>query len=122
MPVDPLSALSIAASVIQLVDFSCEIVSRSKDLYKSTDRILKENARAETVPVRLKQMISKLQERVGNNLNLVLSKEDEVVQHNRLRDICKECSSASEELVSHLNKLKVPTGTENRKWKSFRQA
>lgn len=128
MPLDPLSALSVAASIIQFVDFSSEIISKGKYLYNSSNGVLKENEQTETVTVRLQEMTRKLNEslrrsRINNPTTTQVPADPELqVQHERLKEICQECSDASKELISRLGKLKVPTQTENRKWKSFRQA
>ncbi|KAF8855734.1 hypothetical protein BDZ45DRAFT_746174 [Acephala macrosclerotiorum] len=122
MPLDPLTALSVATSVIQVVDFSLKIVSKSRDLYRSNGGVLEENGETETVTIRPEDLTSRLQypediqDRTGQHGT------DERTQHNRLRDICQECSEASDELIAFLGKLKVPKWSENRKWKSFRQA
>ena len=63
MPLDPLSALSVVASVFQVVDFASSIISKGKYLYKSSDGALRENAEAETVTVRLRE----LTENIGFN-------------------------------------------------------
>jgi uncharacterized alpha-E superfamily protein len=113
MPLDPLSALSVAAGVVQFVDFSSKIVSKAKYLYKSINGVLRENAEAETVTIRLKQMTSKLSESLRQSETVVQTGEDEELraQHDRLREICKECRKVSDELISHLGELKVPTRT-----------
>ncbi|CZR60300.1 uncharacterized protein PAC_10196 [Phialocephala subalpina] len=116
MPIDPLTALSVAGSVIQLVDFSLKIVSKSKELYRSNNGILEENAKAETVTTRLKQMTGRLKQ--ANKSQSAENKE----AYSRLGDICKECAEASDELIRRLGKLEVPTWSDKRKWKSFRQA
>jgi hypothetical protein len=41
---DPMSALSVAASAVQFVDFSLKMVSKSKEIYKSTSGVLEENS------------------------------------------------------------------------------
>ena len=61
MPFDPLSAFAVASSAIQLVDFSSKIVSKGKFIYKSADRVLRENAKVETVTVWLQEISSKLE-------------------------------------------------------------
>jgi hypothetical protein len=53
MPLDPLSALSVAASVVQFADFAGKIVSKGKELYTSPSGALSENEWTETVTKRL---------------------------------------------------------------------
>ena len=119
MPLDPLSALSVAASVVQFVDFASKIICKGKEVYTSIDGALQENMQNETVTVRLQEMTKRLKKplvQVGS------ASEEERSQHRRLQQICKECAEISKELLEHLRDLKVPKGSEHRKWKSFRQA
>jgi hypothetical protein len=119
MLLDPLSALSVVASVVQFVDFANKIVSKGKHLYTSTDGVLQENADTETVTVRLQSLARRLKESLTQAGPI---SEDERSQQKRLQDICNECTGISKELLSHLGNLEVPKGTEHRRWKSFRQA
>lgn len=126
MPLDPLSALSVAASIIQVVDFAGNIVSKGKDLYKSSDGALRENTEAETVTVRLREMTMKLKDSQiflqGSSANAPVGPQMSKPEELQLQEICDECLSISEQLLLHLSKLKVQMGQESRKWKSFRQA
>ena len=56
MPLDPLSALSVAASVVQFLDFGNKIVSKGIQAYKSNDGALIENAEIEEATQRLAQL------------------------------------------------------------------
>ena len=115
MSLDPLSALSVVASVFQVVNFASSIISKGRYLYKSSDGALRENAEAETVKVRLRE----LTENIGlASVRTQATNPEEL----RLHEICIETKSISEELYLHLIKLKVSRGHEGRKWKSFRQA
>ena len=94
MPLDPLSAFAFAASAVQFVDFAIEIVSKGKRLYRALDGALPENADAETVTVRLKEMMQRLA-----NSNDSTSKADLGPEEVRFRDICGECTGLSEKLL-----------------------
>ena len=115
MPLDPLSALSVVASVFQVVDFASSIISKGKYLYKSSDGTLRKKAEAETVTVCLREST----ENIGfTSLRTQVTNPEELQLHK----ICIETKSISEALYLHLIKLKVPRRHEGRKWKSFRQA
>ena len=60
MPLDPLSALFVVASVFQMVDFASSTISKGKYLYKSWDGALRENAEAETVTVRIQEFTEEI--------------------------------------------------------------
>lgn len=116
MPLDPFSAFSAAASAVQLVDFAAKLVSKGKSIYKSTDGALRENAEAETVTARLRDLTQYLKD--SNS-----SRPHELgQQETQIQAICTECSQISETLLAHLSDLKVPRSQEGRKWKSFRHA
>jgi hypothetical protein len=117
MPVDPFSALSVAASIIQCVAFASKIVSKSKQIYKATDGILQENTQTETVVVRLQGLVTSLEDDAGSAACGSRSPAEQ-----RLQDVRKECCDVSTRLVTLLGKLEVPANSARRKWKSFRQA
>jgi hypothetical protein len=117
MPLNPLSALSIAASIIQFVEFSSEVVSKGRGIYSSVDGALRENNEKETIATRLQCL--------AEGLKLPTRPDDGSVateQEQALQDICTECISLSDELLLRLEKVKVPSWFEQRKWKSCRQA
>lgn len=121
MPVDPISALSVAAAAVQFVDFSRKLVSKSRELYNSLDGVLRDNAQTETVTMRLKAMVLELQP-PRRPANSTARNASAPKASPRLQKICAECNEVSEELVDHLRRLKVPDGSVGCKWKSFRQA
>ncbi len=126
MPLDPLSALSVAASVVQFVDFAGKIVSKGKDIYESSDGALQENLSTETVTVRLREKILALESsrRWAKQITVRPEKahQEAAQRDQRLDEICKDCSNLSKNLLHQLGELKVPKGSEHRRWKSFRQA
>jgi hypothetical protein len=118
MVLDPLSALSVAASAVQFIDFARIIVCKSKALYLSTDGLLQEHKQTETVTMRLKE----LAESFKALQDPPLSNSDAILTDSHLQTICMECGSISTELLQRLHQLKVPDQSKHRKWKSFRQA
>ena len=113
-----IEALSLAATIFQMIDFSSKIVSKGKALYKSSSGILKEHEVTETAAYRLQAMCRKLTFSLHSTEGASgpLNTDDAM-----LEEICGNCITLSRELLVYLGKLKVPTGR-NRKWKSFRQA
>ena len=130
MPLDPLSALSVAASVVQFVEFASKIVSKGKQLYDSPDGSLRDNEEAETATKRLQDLADSLKqsiEKVPQPKRAPTSSahktlKDQYRQEMRLRAICEECERMSTELLVRLRQLKVPKGENHRRWRSFRQA
>jgi hypothetical protein len=119
---DGLSALSVAASVAQFIEFGYGLVSKSKEIYTSADGALIQHIETESATNRLIE----LNERIKASLHLEnyahvprsVSAQDE----SPLKDICDGCISVSAELLSRLEKLKLQDGQKFRKYKSFRQA
>jgi hypothetical protein len=58
---DPLTALSLASSIVQFVDFGSELVAKGYRRYKSADSSLVEDVDTETVAHHLVYLVSKLQ-------------------------------------------------------------
>ena len=115
---DPFSALSVAANIVQFVVYGVNIVSKGNQLYKSTDGTLIENAELEEATVRLQGLSRAFQE----SLDQSVPENSNAENDQSLRKICDECKAVSHELVGKLEKLKVPNGHPYKKWKSFRQA
>ena len=113
---DPLTALSLASSVIQIVDFSTKLVTKGHKIYKSADGTLSENVDTEMVDQDLNQLTAHLQHTLrASNDNAPLNQAD-----ISLVELCRRCNALSLELQTKLNKLKVVG--KHRKWKSARQA
>jgi hypothetical protein len=118
---DPITALSVVAAVIQFLDYGTRIVSKGKELYSSADGALSENMELETASVQLQNLSNTLMDSFQAGLKAPPGgkpdQSDEVMQK-----ICEDCVAVSRELVEQLEKLKIPEGHPHKKWKSFRQA
>lgn len=106
---EPLATIGLVSNIVQFVDFSNKILSKTKKFYRSADGTLEENNNAELAAKRLVELSTALQTTAG------FSNGDETLQK-----ICKECNEMAEELLKALEELKV-NGT-NSKWKSVRKA
>jgi hypothetical protein len=111
---DPLSALSVASSLVQFVDFSAKIVSKGHRIFQSKGGSLSENDETETVAKRLRVMVQ--------NLHSSLASTETSGEEQALGKLCDECIEVAEELNLELEKLKIPNDCRHRKWKSLRQA
>jgi hypothetical protein len=58
---DPLSALSVAANIVQFVVYGIDIVSKGNQLCKSADGALAENVELETASLRLQRLSGTVQ-------------------------------------------------------------
>ncbi|KAK3348860.1 hypothetical protein B0T25DRAFT_609099 [Lasiosphaeria hispida] len=100
MALDPLSALSVAAVVVQFVDFGRKIVCKSRELYHSINGLTDENLASKTVTLRLQELARDLKA----PRTAVLSR-----QSPRLQQICDECEEISVELLEKLRRLQSIT-------------
>ena len=111
--IDPLTALSIASSVIQVVDFGCKLVSQTQEIYHSASGATRDNVTsgeiAEDINVLYKDLIRKDQDfqRLGPD-DIALGK------------LVDSCAREAEVLINLVAQLQVPPGATQ--WKSFRNA
>jgi len=115
MVLDPISALSLAANVVQFVDFSSKVVSKGCRIYISADGALPNNLELEVVTNDLSRLAKGLKD---SELNTVTVSEEE----KSLQTMSDECSKIAEELLRRLENLKVKGNSKQRGWKSLRQA
>jgi hypothetical protein len=104
---DGLSALSVAASVAQFLEFGCSLVSKSKEIYRSAEGASSQQIEVEAATKRLVELSARIK----------AGAEDQTLQA-----VCDGCVSVSRTLLAKLEKLKVRDGQSLRKYKSFRQA
>jgi hypothetical protein len=110
MAMDPFTALGLAGNILQFVDFSCELISKSREIY---------NSGVNTHFVDLQIVAANLSELSAscssNRFNLEFEEEDAL---NITATACKE---VADELLLTIEKLILKNGMHN-KWSSFRQA
>jgi hypothetical protein len=114
MALDPWTALGLASNIIQFIDFVWNLVSESKDIYRSTAGMLAENVELEVIANDLSQLSAQFQNPSGGRVRVPPDEEG-------LRNLALRCSVLAEELLGTIQRLKVEKGP-HRKWKSFRQA
>ncbi|KAH8744856.1 hypothetical protein BGZ57DRAFT_778706, partial [Hyaloscypha finlandica] len=132
MPLDPMSALSVAAAVVQFIDYGTKVVSKGKELYKSPDGALYENVELEAASCRLQSLSRKMLASLHPEQLGALSEAE-----TALENICHGCNEVSKLLVSRLEDIQLPKDLADpddsdgnnafrekaqRKWHSFRQA
>ena len=110
---DPLTALSLASSVIQIVDFGCKLVSQTQEIYQSANGATKDNVTsgeiAKDISVLYKDLTRKDQEfqRLDGD-DIALGK------------LVDSCVREVRELMHLLRELEVPQDATQ--WKSFKNA
>lgn len=111
---EPVSALALAGNIIQLVDFSTRILSRSKELYKSVDGQTAEHALLENAAQNLSDLSADLGTHTGPNISH-LTKSDKILL--KLKHECQDTATELREALQRA-KLKRPRS----KWESLREA
>jgi hypothetical protein len=105
---ETLAVISLVGNVVQFVDFSCKLVAKSTELYRSSEGALAENIDTETATNHLVLLSNKIKDAAT------------IASDDALRRICESCKSIADELLATLNKVKV-NGKQER-WKSIRKA
>jgi hypothetical protein len=108
MVLESLAAVSLVGNILQFVDFSSKIVSKTH-VYLSTDGSLPENIDMELVTDDLVTLSKKLQASASS------SHSDPT-----LEGLCEACNNIANELLKALGELKA--NGKNGKWRSVRQA
>jgi hypothetical protein len=105
---ETLAIIGLVGNIVQFVDYSGKLISKSTELYRSSEGALAENIDTETATNHLVLLNSKLQ-------NSAATTGD-----STLESLCKSCSTAADQLLAALDKVKVK-GKQD-KWKSIRKA
>ena len=117
---DPLTALGLAGNLIQVIQFSYDIVSEGNKIYNDSGSVLSQNKTAEEVATDLSELTQSLKAkqeewRVAHG-RLPLEPDE-----TRLRNLCDRCVEVAYELQIQLNKLKAKDGP-GKRLKSYKQA
>jgi hypothetical protein len=104
---DPITAIGMVGNIVQFVDFSCKVVSKSTELYRSGTGVLVENAHIKTVAADLSKLNTRLM-------------QSNTVGDKYFQALCEACSDVADQLLAALSKVEV--SGEGRKWQSVRKA
>jgi hypothetical protein len=105
---ETLAVIGLVGNIVQFVEFSGKLISKSTEIYRSSEGALAENIDTETATNHLVLLNSKLQSAATTTGD------------GALESLCKSCGTAADELLAALDKVKVK-GKQD-KWKSIRKA
>lgn len=105
---EPLTIIGLVGTIVQFVDFSGKLISKSTELYRSGEGALAENIDTETATTHLVLLNSKLQKTTVTTGDSALEK------------LCTSCGAVADDLLVALDKIKVK-GISDR-WKTIRKA
>lgn len=114
MALESIAALNFAGNIVQFIDISVRLFSKSRKLYKSHNGVLLESAELEIIATSIK----KLSEQLTSNPP---PQHQRSLENSGLTSLALGCNTIAEELLSALEKLKIQ-GSQSRKWQSFRIA
>lgn len=99
---DPLTALSLAGTVVQFVDFGSKLITSSVQLYKKGE--LDVHAQATSATNDILDFTIKLRRNLRVPDGSAALTEDD----NLLKSICEGCDELAHDLLARLDKLKAP--------------
>jgi hypothetical protein len=100
---EPFSALAIATSVVQFVDFSSKIVSGSRELYKSSTGLTNDNTDLNKITTTLHEMSSSITHPIDTGPSS---------QHmEQLKELCQGINHIAQELIATLEDIKLNNKT-----------
>lgn len=111
---DPFSALSIATSILQFLDFTAKLLSSSKEIYRSVHGASSSNLALESSCTAMKAFSEKLGSSTG-----APGSTGELGE--KMKNLANDCKSDCDALVAKLQKLKVESH-KNRRWESLKAA
>jgi len=108
---DPLTALSLAGTIVQFVDFGSKIISKSRDLARSSTGTSEEASNHEIIINDLLKLSRSLREQL-QTANSSGSADDD---NQTLQAVCTGCIQLSERLLARLNSVKIQANAGKRK-------
>lgn len=112
---DPFSAVSLAGTVVQLLDFGIKLVAKSHELYTSATGTEVQNIELDAIAQNLTSLNQRVQNRARNTCAFAVSEDEKA-----LADMTSRCTRIGQELIDALQRTKVQGS--HRAWKSVRQA
>ncbi len=100
---DPLSAVSLAGNIVQFVDFTAKVISKTREL--SSHSTTQEAYNAEIVVRDLLRLSEQLQ--IGASAASAAPQTDD---DKALEDLCSCCIGLSETIIKRLETLKLKEG------------
>jgi hypothetical protein len=105
---ETLAIIGLVGNIVQFVDFSGKLISKSTELYRSSEGALAEHIDIETAINHLVLLNSKLKDAATTTGD------------GALESLCISCGTTADNLLAALDKVKVKD--KQHKWKSIRKA
>lgn len=115
---DPASAIGLAASIVQIIDFTANVLNKSHEYRTSEKGILVQHAEIETAAASFGKLMLELDNNTRDLKSLGSPSES---FDDELRTLSKGLQDILRSLLEKLDELKVQ-GEKHRTWKSVRQS
>jgi hypothetical protein len=112
---DPITALSVASSVLQVIGFAGTLISKGREFYQNADGTLAGSKDQAAAATKLSALARSLRQALPS-VQPSSSSSEEVA----IRSIAEECNATAAEIMNALGSMSV--SGKHRAWKSFRQA
>ncbi|KAI9650418.1 hypothetical protein NHQ30_000432 [Ciborinia camelliae] len=112
---DPFSALSLASSIVQFVDFGSKVISSAAELHHSSEGALANNLELSTIVSDLNSISNNLAARHSQQEIQTYSKDEQA-----LIGLASQCKELSDKLLHDLDDLRIKGS--HKIWASARQA
>ncbi|KAI0183829.1 hypothetical protein EV127DRAFT_312716, partial [Xylaria flabelliformis] len=121
---DPLTALGLAAGVVQFVSFASHLISRTKEIHGSASGQAKETLTIEKTYTTLQDLSLRLEtsSKRDPKLEIVEKKTDFIKHVFAINDLSRTCESDCRRLLEIISKLKAVEGESHRRWQTFKVA
>jgi hypothetical protein len=120
---DPLTAFSLAGTIIQFVDFGTKILSQGYEIYESAKGQLAVDEELELITADLSGLISKMKRaKISNppSVSSLMTGPVSSAQSSTFEKICDEATQIAQVILAKLGKLKIDE-TKNRELETFKQ-
>ena len=114
-----MAALGLAANIIQLINFSADLISKGHEIYKSADGTLVEHLELQAITEHFQELNMQLSNGRPKLWPRFKGAPDAKTE-KRLQELCASCMEVTGPLVDVLERLKADG--KHKGWNSFRQA
>lgn len=114
---DPLTALQTASAVVQLVDFSINVVGSAHEIYKGVEGATQSTIHLKGVASHLQSLCNKVVQTHDTASAAQGGNGD-----NQLRDIAARCHDAAQEILQMVDTLQIDRTQQFQSWQALRKA
>lgn len=120
---DPLTALGLAAGVVQFVSFTSHLIMKTKEIHSSASGMTDEVFTLETIYTRLLELSQNLEScsKRDSTLEIAEGNTEYVKNVLAIKDLSRGCEDDCKRLLEKFDKLKTSVDS-HRRWQTFRVA